>query len=104
MARYYNGAISGYKWGGLMSASLDSGLNAFKEQIDAPVAAFFSSCVRCGLCAESCLFYTETDRSDTHADTQAGTAAPGMEAGIYLLGPAGEVTGIKQSRLPLTKC
>ena len=44
-----------------MSASLDSGLNAFKEQIDAPVAAFFSSCVRCGLCAESCLFYTETD-------------------------------------------
>jgi Fe-S oxidoreductase len=44
-----------------MSASLDRGLNAFKEQIDAPVAAFFSSCVRCGLCAEACLFYTETD-------------------------------------------
>jgi Fe-S oxidoreductase len=43
-----------------MSASLDRGVNAFKEQIDAPVAAFFSSCVRCGLCAESCLFYTET--------------------------------------------
>ncbi len=43
-----------------MSASLDRGLNAFKEQIDAPVAAFFSSCVRCGLCASACLFYTET--------------------------------------------
>jgi len=43
-----------------MSASLERGLNAFKEQIDAPVAAFFSSCVRCGLCAEACLFYTET--------------------------------------------
>jgi len=23
--------------------------------------SFFSSCVRCGICAESCLFYTETD-------------------------------------------
>jgi Fe-S oxidoreductase len=43
-----------------MSASLERGLHAFKEQIDAPVAAFFSSCVRCGLCAEACLFFTET--------------------------------------------
>jgi Fe-S oxidoreductase len=43
-----------------MSASLDRGIHAFKEQIDAPVAAFFSSCVRCGLCAEACLFFTET--------------------------------------------
>jgi len=43
-----------------MSASLDRGLHAFKEAIDAPVASFFSSCVRCGLCAEACLFYTET--------------------------------------------
>ena len=43
-----------------MSASLQRGLHAFKEQIDAPVAAFFSSCVRCGLCANACLFHTET--------------------------------------------
>ncbi len=43
-----------------MSASLERGIHAFKEQIDAPVAAFFSSCVRCGLCAEACLFFTET--------------------------------------------
>jgi Fe-S oxidoreductase len=43
-----------------MSASFERGINAFKEQIDAPVAAFFSSCVRCGLCAQACLFYTET--------------------------------------------
>jgi Fe-S oxidoreductase len=43
-----------------MSASLERGINALKEQVDAPVAAFFSSCVRCGLCAEACLFYTET--------------------------------------------
>jgi len=44
-----------------MSASLERGIKAFKEQIDAPVAAFFSSCVRCGLCANACLFHTETD-------------------------------------------
>ena len=43
-----------------MSASLERGINALKEQIDAPVASFFSSCVRCGLCAEACLFFTET--------------------------------------------
>jgi Fe-S oxidoreductase len=43
-----------------MSASLQRGINAFKEQIDAPVASFFSSCVRCGLCANACLFHTET--------------------------------------------
>jgi len=44
-----------------MSApSLKKGINALKEQIDAPVASFFSSCVRCGMCADACLFYTET--------------------------------------------
>ncbi|MEA3291320.1 MAG: (Fe-S)-binding protein [Pseudomonadota bacterium] len=41
-------------------ASLGRGLQALREQIDAPIAAFFSSCVHCGLCAEACLFYTET--------------------------------------------
>lgn len=30
------------------------------EQIDAPMATFFSACVHCGLCADACLFYTET--------------------------------------------
>jgi len=43
-----------------MSASLDKGINALKQQVDATVAAFFSSCVHCGICAEACLFYTET--------------------------------------------
>ena len=41
--------------------NIENGINALKEQIDAPVAAFFSSCVHCGLCAEACLFYTETN-------------------------------------------
>ncbi len=43
-----------------MSASLEKGLHAFREVMDAPIATFFSSCVHCGLCAEACLFYTET--------------------------------------------
>ncbi len=43
-----------------MSASFERGINSFKEVIDTPVASFFSSCVHCGLCAEACLFYTET--------------------------------------------
>ncbi len=43
-----------------MSASLQKGINALKQQVDSSVAAFFSSCVHCGMCAEACLFYTET--------------------------------------------
>ena len=43
-----------------MSASFEKGYNALKEQVDASDAAFFSSCVHCGMCAEACLFYTET--------------------------------------------
>jgi Fe-S oxidoreductase len=39
---------------------LEKGIQVFKEQIDAPVAAFFGSCVHCGMCAEACLFFTET--------------------------------------------
>ncbi|MBZ0129614.1 MAG: (Fe-S)-binding protein [Rhodobacteraceae bacterium] len=44
-----------------MTATLERGLNALREQIDAPVASFFSSCVSCGLCAEACIFYRETE-------------------------------------------
>jgi Fe-S oxidoreductase len=40
--------------------SLERGLAAFREEIDAPVAAFFSSCIHCGLCATACPFYVET--------------------------------------------
>jgi Fe-S oxidoreductase len=43
-----------------MSVSFENGLNALREQIDSPTAAFFSSCVHCGMCADACLFYTET--------------------------------------------
>ena len=42
-----------------MSASLEKGINALKKEVDSTVAAFFSSCVNCGMCADACLFYTE---------------------------------------------
>ncbi len=41
--------------------SIEKGIQFIKAEIDAPVASFFSSCVHCGLCAEACLFYTETE-------------------------------------------
>lgn len=43
-----------------MSASLEKGINALKKEVDSTVGAFFSSCVNCGMCADACLFYTET--------------------------------------------
>ena len=46
-----------------MSAAATTAQRAIKaivEQIDAPVASFFTSCVHCGMCADACLFYTET--------------------------------------------
>ena len=30
------------------------------EHIDAPIASYFTSCVHCGMCADACLFYNET--------------------------------------------
>jgi len=47
-----------------MTALLERSLTVFKEHIDASVAAFFSSCMRCGICAHSCLFYTETKATE----------------------------------------
>jgi Fe-S oxidoreductase len=41
--------------------SLARGLDAWRQEIDAPVAAFFSSCVHCGLCAQACPFFVETN-------------------------------------------
>jgi len=45
----------------MSEATLERGIQALKEQIDAPTAAFFSSCTRCGMCADACLFHTETE-------------------------------------------
>jgi Fe-S oxidoreductase len=39
---------------------LEKGVRVLKEVIDAPTASYLDSWVHCGLCAEACLFYTET--------------------------------------------
>jgi Fe-S oxidoreductase len=43
-----------------MTYHLQRAVTAMKEQIDSPTASFFSSCVHCGMCAQACLFHTET--------------------------------------------
>ena len=43
-----------------MSERLEKGLSVLRSEVDYKVKSFFSSCVHCGVCAESCLFYTET--------------------------------------------
>jgi Fe-S oxidoreductase len=44
----------------MSTATFERGYQALKEQIDAPIASYLQSCVHCGMCAEACLFYTET--------------------------------------------
>ncbi|MDF1530639.1 MAG: (Fe-S)-binding protein, partial [Sedimenticola sp.] len=44
-----------------MSHDFAKGVEVLSRQIDSRIAAYFSACVHCGLCAEACLFYTETD-------------------------------------------
>jgi len=43
-----------------MREDFDEGVALLNSQIDARVSSYFSSCVHCGLCAEACLFFTET--------------------------------------------
>jgi len=43
-----------------MTIAAQRAISALVEQIDAPIATFFSSCTHCGMCADACLFYTET--------------------------------------------
>jgi Fe-S oxidoreductase len=40
--------------------NLQVGIDTLRQQIDRKISSYFSSCVHCGLCAEACLFYTET--------------------------------------------
>jgi Fe-S oxidoreductase len=43
-----------------MSDSLERGLEAMRGQMDTRVMSYMSTCVHCGICADACLFYTET--------------------------------------------
>lgn len=44
----------------MSQASLERGYRALQEQVDTSIASYLQSCVHCGICAEACLFYTET--------------------------------------------
>jgi Fe-S oxidoreductase len=44
-----------------MSTAVERAHRAIVEQMDAPVSTFFTTCVHCGMCADACLFYTETE-------------------------------------------
>lgn len=44
----------------MTALTLERGHARLVEVMDAPIASYFSSCVHCGLCADACLFYTET--------------------------------------------
>jgi Fe-S oxidoreductase len=43
-----------------MSERFEQGISTLRKQMDARVVSYLSSCVHCGVCAEACLFYTET--------------------------------------------
>ena len=83
-----------------MSASIDKGINALKRQVDSSVAAFFSSCVRCGLCAEACLFYTETGDPKRTPINKTEPLRRIWKSEYTLIGRAGKVLG----QPPLQAC
>ena len=79
-----------------MSATLAKGINSFKEVIDAPIASFFSSCVHCGLCAEACLFYTETGEAKYTPIHKLEPLRRVWNQEFTLLGKLGKLLGLSQ--------
>lgn len=77
-----------------MTATLAKGLNAFREVIDAPIASYFSSCVHCGLCAEACLFYTESGDAKFTPIHKLEPMRRAWQAEYTLLGRIGSVLGL----------
>ena len=77
-----------------MSASLEKGINALKEQVDSTVAAFFSSCVHCGMCSDACLFYTETGSPASTPINKAEPLRRIWKSEYTLLGRVGKMFGL----------
>ena len=77
-----------------MSASIEKGINALKRQVDSTVAAFFSSCVHCGLCAEACLFYTETGDPKRTPINKTEPLRRIWKSEFTLMGRVGKVLGL----------
>jgi len=80
-----------------MSASLDKGINVLKQQIDSSVAAFFSSCVNCGMCADACLFYTETGDPKRTPINKTEPLRRIWKSEYTLLGRIGKMFGLTKS-------
>jgi Fe-S oxidoreductase len=79
-----------------MSASLEKGINALKEQVDASVAAFFSSCVHCGMCADACLFYTETEEPERTPINKTEPLRRIWKSEYTLFGRIGKMLGLSK--------
>ena len=77
-----------------MSASIEKGINALKRQVDSTVAAFFSSCVHCGLCAQACLFYTETGDPKRTPINKTEPLRRIWKSEFTLMGRVGKVLGL----------
>lgn len=77
-----------------MSASLEKGIHALKEQVDSTVAAFFSSCVHCGMCADACLFYTETGEPERMPINKVEPLRRIWKSEYTLLGRIGKLFGL----------
>ncbi len=80
-----------------MSASLQKGINVLKEQVDSTVASFFSSCVNCGMCAEACLFYTETGDPKRTPINKTEPLRRIWKSDYTLLGRIGKMFGLTKS-------
>ncbi|OOY98305.1 heterodisulfide reductase [Solemya velum gill symbiont] len=79
-----------------MSASLEKGVNALKQQVDSSVAAFFSSCVHCGMCADACLFQTETGNPASTPIAKAEPLRRVWKSEYTLLGRIGKMFGLSK--------
>ncbi|KHF24229.1 Fe-S oxidoreductase [Solemya velum gill symbiont] len=79
-----------------MSASLEKGVNALKQQVDSSVAAFFSSCVHCGMCADTCLFQTETGNPASTPIAKAEPLRRVWKSEYTLLGRIGKMFGLSK--------
>ena len=77
-----------------MSASLEKGINALKGQVDSTVAAFFSSCVHCGMCADACLFCTETGDPERTPINKTEPLRRIWKSEYTLMGRIGKVFGL----------
>ena len=55
--------------------------------------AFFSSCVSCGLCAEACIFYRETEDPKYTPINKVEPMRKAVETRIHAVWPAGKISG-----------